>query len=83
MIELDVTDSARLDRFKHRVNESDAQKLDFERQKWREDIERFNEKLKEDERERVFNVLRSLAIGKVYFDSIEDLIQTAKVKLKG
>lgn len=89
--------SADLDRFKTRLNESEAMKIDpmpefqndmrgikFELNKWQEDINKFNQKLKDDERERVFNAIREVWGAKLYRNDLtaDDLILSAKIYLR-
>ena len=77
--------SAILDRFQSRLDQSNSMKLDsldMSRAKWREDIEAFNQKLKDDERERVFNAFRKVVPSRIYFDTIEDTIQQVILELK-
>jgi len=72
-------------RFQTRLNESNAMKLDdldSHQRQWKKDIEAYNQKLKDDERERVFNAFRKVVSGKVYFDSIDDTLQQVILELK-
>ena len=81
-----MSDSEKLLRFQTRLNESNAMKLDdldFERSQWRKDIEAYNQKLKDDERERVFNAIRKVWLDGFRWDlSGEDLIQSIKLHMK-
>jgi len=74
--------TADLDRFKTRLNESNAMKEDSQRM-----MQEFHNAMMRNERnngrEDVYSVLREVVSGRVYFDSIEDIIQQVKIKLKG
>ena len=74
-----------LDRFKTRLNESNAMKE--EKSDWKKEIEEYHNAMMRNERnngrEDVFSAIREVVSGRVYFDSIEDIIQQVKIKLKG
>jgi len=73
--------SADLDRFKTRLNESNAMKEE------KSDLQllqiQFYEQVREWEQERVFNAIKDSFKGELYFDDADDFIQTVKLKLKG
>ena len=74
--------SADLDRNQTRLNESNAMKEDSQRM-----MQEFHNIMMRNERnngrEDVFSAIREVVSGRVYFDSIEDIIQQVKIKLKG
>lgn len=79
--------SAILERYKTRLNESNAMKLDdldSHQRQWKKDIEACNQKLKDDERERVFNAIRRVWNNKFYRNDLdaEPLIQEIILHLK-
>lgn len=79
--------SAITDRFQTRLDQSNSMKLDaldMSRAKWREDIEAYHQKLKDDERERVFNAIRRVWNNKFYRNDLdaEPLIQEIILHLK-
>ena len=69
-------------RFQTRLNESNAMKEDSQRM-----MQEFHNIMMRNERnngrEDVFGAIREVVSGRVYFDSIEDIIQQVKIKLKG
>ena len=76
------SETFRMLRFKTRINESNAMKSD-----WQKEIKDWNKALLKNERnngrEDVYEAIRTLATGRIYFDSIEDMIQQCKIRLKG
>lgn len=90
--------SAELDRFKTRLDQSNAmsytQAINFGNDDiqqasvdWEKKIEEYHNAMMRNERnngrEDVFGAIREVVSGRVYFDSIEDIIQQVKIKLKG
>ena len=77
--------TAELDRNQTRLNESNAMKE--EKSDWKKEIEEYHNAMMRNERnngrEDVFSAIREVVSGRVYFDSIEDIIQQVKIKLKG
>jgi len=78
-----VTPISNIDRFKSRVLESEVMSKQSE---WQKEIEDWNKSLMRNERNNgqcdVYEAMRELICeGKIYWDGIEDLIQTIKVKL--
>lgn len=66
-------ESERLDRFKKRVDNMNESNKGFEM---------YHRMVQREAEEQVFNALRDVSSGRVYFDSIEDIIQQVKLKLK-
>lgn len=76
--------SETLERYKTRLNESNAMKE--EKSDWQREIEDAHRSLMRNERnngrEDVYEAMRTLATGRIYFDSIEDMIQQCKINLR-
>jgi hypothetical protein len=72
--------SADLDRFKTRLNESEAMKEE------KSDLQllqtQFYEQVREWEQERVFNAIKDSFKGELYFDDADTFIQTVKNNLQ-
>lgn len=76
-----TSDTFRILRYKTRIDESNAMKE--MKSDWQKDIEAFYEKMKEDERERVYKAIRKVWGDGFRWDlSGEDLIQSVIIQLK-
>lgn len=61
--------------------------IDKATMEWKKEIENWNKVILKNERNNgrddVYEVMRTFATGRIYFDSIEDMIQQCKINLKG
>jgi hypothetical protein len=84
---LKIEDSARLDRFKTRIDESNRMKMD-DKSDWKKEIEEYHNTLMRNERnngrEDMANAIREVWSAKLYRNDLtaDDLIQSAKIYLQ-